>query len=372
MMNLRRLATWHFLVLTLGLAACGPAPTPSPTPTQTPNPPTATATATATRRPLPTLAPTQTPSPIPTATITPGPSPTSTRQPPVESHQWQPGRVLLKFGVGDRMPTSPFGSEPELTLYADGLLIARLCQAERCSYGSRQMKREQVCSVLNTIDSLGFFDYDPDTYRSPQTGDRTVSIEVNAWRSKRVRLDQLDRWLEDPLYFVNIFGCKSCFQRPTILPALANTYYFLSHFRPEGLKPYQPERIGLWLSRPFLVGTPSPWPLASPSLTDLYERSKCADPNQSQVVPLSGSDAIRVSEAISKALAKWKAPLFTEGDLQLQVVNQWLLPDEGTAGCGETENPLPAAGLPTPAFILNCSPADGILPVPTLTPTPFP
>jgi hypothetical protein len=233
------------------------------------------------------------------------------------------------------------------------------------------LKQTGVCSILNTIDRQGFFDYDPQTFSAPQGGGRSYYLSVNAWRSNSIEIDNLDQWLSDPAWLDKQLSCTHCTTRPVILAALANTFDFLNRYHPDGLKTFQPDRLAVWISAPWLAGTPYPWLLQDIPLSQMYSQSRCTDGNSGKALEFSGTDAIKVSETINQATTLGYAPIFTDGTLTLQVVDQWLLPGENAAACQETTNQLPAANLPTPDFQIQCQPADGVLPIPTATPIPY-
>ena len=352
-----------FNLILMSLVACQ-GPTLEPTATLTIAP---SFTITFFPYPIPSQVPPRTASPLPLFTFTPGPSPTPTRQSTLESHTFQAPALLIMAGTRDLDLRTPFGTSLNFLLLGDGTLIVRDCTKDICSYNSEALNQQQVCSLMNTIDQAGFFDYDPSTFVSPQESTHKVFIQVNAWRFQAIEQDQLDQWLQNPSWLDTQLHCKNCVQNPIILPALANTYYLLQDYRPAGLKIYQPQQMGLWLSSPWVIGTPVPWTLASPSLSDLYHRSLCQSGDQNQAVILSGEEASQVSELINQVLTDGYAPIFTDGNLTLQLSNQWLLPYENPATCS---NSTPQATLimpPAQSITYSCSPADGLIPV--VTPT---
>jgi hypothetical protein len=352
------------VVLLLVLSACQQ-PTLSPTPTLTPVP---SETVTPTLHPIPTQVPSPTLIPSPRASITPGPSPTSTVMPPLAAHTWQSEGVLIMAGTRDLDARTPFGTTIDFLLLADGQLIVRNCIKDVCTFQTAQLEPKQMCALLNTLDQAGFYDYDPASFVSPQPSTHKVFIQVSAWRSLSIEVDQLDQWLSDPNWLDKQLNCKDCVEHPIILPALSTTYYLLKYYRPEGLVDYQPQKMAVFLSDPWIDGTPAPWLLDSPTLSDLYNRSRCPGSDQGQAVVLQGDESSRVSEYINQMLGDGFAPIFTEGQLKLQVVNQWLLPFENPAGCSSGSSQLTATPVPAQVYSLACSPADGL--VPLISPTP--
>jgi len=271
-------------------------------------------------------------------------------------------------GTRDLDARTPFGTAIDFLLLADGQLIVRSCTLDVCTYQTSQLESKQVCALLNTIDQAGFYDYDPASFTSPQPSTHKVFIQVSAWRSLSIEVDQLDQWLSDPNWLDKQLNCKNCVAHPTILPALSNTYYLLKNFRPQKLDPYQPQQMAVWLSAPWIEGTPVAWLLDAPTLSDLYNRSHCPGSDQTQAVVLQGDESTRVSEYLNQMLGEGYAPIFTEGSLKLQVVNQWLLPFESPAGCAAGSTPAAVTPAPAQVYNLSCSPADGLVPV--ITPTP--
>jgi hypothetical protein len=284
--------------------------------------------------------------------------------------------VLIQAARRDPLAHSPFQLDPFFVLYASGELILQQCQGNQCGLFSQQLETGEVCRLLNRIDQSGFFDYDPASYQPPESGGPSIAIQVNAWRSKAVDLDQLDQWIADPGWFARQQQCKQCPAGPQILPALLNTYDLLSRYQPVEEKPYVADRLAVWVSQPWLAGTPQPWTGTELSLTSLYQASRCSNPQQSQAVVLTGSEAGQVSELVDAATTNNNAPIFSEDPLQLQLQTRWLFPLEAAPGCGEASNTLPAANAPTPSFTLSCQPANGLADIPTsavsgYTPTPY-
>lgn len=350
------------------LGACQQVVTPTVPPT-TPAPKD-TLTVTATRKPLPTQRPSQTPSPTTAPSLTPGPAPTSTPVPPLSAHTWQPAPVLVEAARRDLQSNSPFNLNPFFVLYADGKLILQQCKSGECRLVSQQLKPAETCRLLNTFDQLGFMDYDPTTYQSPQGGGQSFLIQVNAWRSKKIELDDLENWIQDPGWFDRQHQCTLCAPRPVILPALADTFALLTRYQAAEVLPYQAERLAVWVGQPWVEGSGEAWMMPGMSLSALYSRSRCTAAGQSQAVVLAGPQAVQLAEYINTTMTRLSAPIFYEDQLKLQIETRWLLPLEAAPGCGETGSSLPLPQAPTPAFTLSCKPADGTLSIPTPTALP--
>jgi hypothetical protein len=349
-----RLRFWVMLgTMIIWLTACqqGVPPTaPVEIPTLTTLP---SETATATRGPIPTQRPSPSPSSTTIPSRTPGPAPSGTPVPPLSAHTWQPAPVLIQAARRDQNTRSLFTLIPFFVLYADGQLVLQRCQNGQCSLTSQQLKPQETCRLLNSIDQLGFLDYDPATFQSPQGGGQSVLIQVNAWRSKTIELDDLDRWIEDPDWFDRQHQCSQCAPRPLILPAMEHTYQLLTRYQPTETVPYTADRLAVSVSQPWLQGSPEAWMEQDLTLSDLYAASRCPDPTQSQAVILSGSQARRLSEYINNAMTRLVAPIFSQDLLTLQIETRWLLPLEAAPGCGEASNTLPVKAAPPPAITLS-------------------
>jgi len=129
-----------------------------------------------TRTPRPTR--TIVPSRTPTRTITPTPtltaSLTSTLLPQLIAHKWQPKSVLVKLESGGGDGCCVYSYPPAFVLYANGrLIVNRRFEEngeERTQLLTKVFPRQELCSVLNTIDQTGYLYYDPSSYH-PQSGE---------------------------------------------------------------------------------------------------------------------------------------------------------------------------------------------------------
>jgi hypothetical protein len=143
-----------------------------------------------------------------TSAVSPTSSPTrtSTPQPPLVEHEWQPEWVLLSFnftsgdGGGDLRP--PLA--PKFILYADGNLFVERFLEKGSQFLVKKLERKEICQTLNTLDQIGFLDYDPSSYEfiggGPYVmGAGGVSIEVNSWKSHNGNYYILSRSLYDEL-----------------------------------------------------------------------------------------------------------------------------------------------------------------------------
>ncbi|MBN2256578.1 MAG: hypothetical protein JW704_01990, partial [Anaerolineaceae bacterium] len=144
------------------------------------------------------------------------PSPTPRIDPAQGLREWMPSPILIQAGTIHDQKRDPFDRDPFFILYADGTLIQKDCADNSCDYTSAQINTKQICSLLNTIDLYGFFDYDPSSYVTPLVGGEITYLEVNAWRNQSIALYQLQDWLEDPDWLNRILGCDDCRKAPEI------------------------------------------------------------------------------------------------------------------------------------------------------------
>jgi hypothetical protein len=284
--------------------------------------------------------------------------------------EWVPASILVQAGLIHDEKRDPFDQDPTFVLYADGTLIQKGCAAASCDYTIVQLNTKQICSLLNTIELVGFFDYDPSSYRTPLAGGEITYLEVSAWREQRIALYQLTDWLEDPNWLGRLLDCDGCREPPEIKPALSETYWLLDGFSVPGAVTYHPSSLAVWLSAPELAGEPVDWTLGALTLSRLAGMTQCPNAGQQQAVMLSGSEAENLASYINQITNQGLSPIFSEGSLVYQVTTRWLLPYEQAAGCGESTNQFPSMDIPIIDTPMICHVNDGI--IPTATPTLFP
>ena len=301
------------------------------------------------------LFPTNTPRPTPLIDLTHG------------FREWLPEPILIQAGIIHDLKRDPFDRDPSFVLYADGTLIQKGCVASSCDFTSTQLNTKQICSLMNTIESYGFFDYDPSGYKTPIAGGEITYLEVKAWHEQSIALYQLTDWLEDPNWLNRLLDCDNCREPPLIKPAISNTYWLLDGYSAPGSVTYHPSSLAIWLSAPELAGEPVDWRPGSPTLARLAEMSRCAEPGQHQAIVLSGSEAELLASFINQITNQGYSPIFSEGSLTFQVTTRWLFPYEQAAGCGESTNTFPAADIPLMKAPMSCRVSDGL--IPTVTPT---
>ena len=124
--------------------------------------------------------------------------------------EWLPGPILIQVGIIHDLKRNPFDRDPSFVLYADGTLIQKGCSASSCDFTAAQLNTKQLCSLLNTIELYGFFDYDPAGYNPPLVGGEITYLEVTAWREQRIALYQLTDWVKDPGWLDRLLDCDDC------------------------------------------------------------------------------------------------------------------------------------------------------------------
>ncbi len=303
--------------------------------------PTATRTITSTNTPTSTPGPTSTPTSIPIFSLT--------------SHKWSPEIVLARLQryAGDGGPYLEI--MPDFILYADKHLVIR----HQGKILEGYLTRQETCQVLNTIDQTGFTNYDFSWSQFYNPFDRSKStIFVNAWQSNRVPYFG-DTYLEITIPD----DCQDCGPLPYDPQAVIETFQFLDNFWMGGLTPFKPNQLVVWIfdgDRYEEDGTP--WPLTSPTLAELRQRSDCPTTNFQAAILLEGNEAKAFYSAGIRGL-------YSEGDYKASISVRPLWPYEKPPICpGGYYYKIPDPDLPLPDFTLSCTPEDGLLPIPTPAP----
>ena len=340
-------------LLALAVSAC--------TPTQadvvaTPSSTSIAATDTATLTP---------PSPTPTVTPTLSPTETSTPGPPLVAHKWSQSDPLITLDLygGDGGCNFVGYLPPRFTLMPDGSLytLEVIGYTDLLDLKTTALSRGNTCKLLNSVDQAGFFDYDPSTYIpdparwSPWImGAPHTAISVEAWRSNAIDLYGVEAFVGAQEYYERTGEvCPLCTNPeffPAILPALRNTYKLLSGYQPGSLRPYQPQRVGVWIAPGIDADKwdAVDWPLKSLSVADLA--SLPADPNGAPVAILTGAKAAAVETMFGQKINACGMVVMDGFDIY-RVFARPLLPNEYPS-------------TPLRQVSLSCSPADGRLPTP--------
>lgn len=298
--------------------------------------------------PTPTRTPilSATPTLTPTITLTPTLTITPTKVPPLVAHTWQPEHVLVKLQHSRGDSSFKAQSPPTLILYANGqLIISGQSRDFQFQPMTKVLSQSESCALLNTIDQVGFFDYDDSTY-DPGIDNGVTQIQVDAWRSNISYNTVLPSMI-----YCTYDNCDLASPDLVILPAIRNTFLLLDNYYVEGLRPYKSDQLLVWLSPPWNESG-VPWPLESISLADLLSLRN-SEKNSLPVI-LEGS-------IISEWVENVPNGVYEEGELKLAVYSRPLWPYEYVKSGWTVDIPDPA--IPPPDFTLSCSPEDGVLPI---------
>jgi hypothetical protein len=293
-----------------------------------------------------------------TSTLTTTPEPTQV--PTLEAQTWVTDNPLvMSYGSsGDGCCQHPW--PPEFVLYSDGQLFIWAQTEQGSQLLTKQLARQEVCAFLNTVDQLGFYDYNQETYQIDRYGQKieyfsiegsnTQHISINAWRSNAVSLYGLRSYLNaDPSIFDLPKG--SFFQSPIILPALKNTFLLITSYMPSDMEIFQPEFLEVWLIGSEISGENTrTWPVEEPSLEYLINNAQADESynnwtgQSSRKIVLAGSTAREVFDLFSQKL---DSQVFTDGKNTVEIIALPVLPYTD----GYEESPTPSS--------MHCAPSDG-------------
>ena len=341
----------------------------------------------------PTLAPSHTPIPLATAipsetksltsTITPTftITPTSTPQPPLTEHEWNPENVLIlmRESLGDGGMFIGDLGPPQYILYADGTLFITQSIVVDDNHQTRllvkNLTRDEICQHLNTLDQIGFLDYDSSNYdfggKPLITGAPSIYFEVNAWNSKSGWYSGLSYYIEDQ----SIREYYGQIGFPNISPALSDAYYFLNKYPEDGFEIYKPNRLAVWVGQeeyisPEILSHANDWQFGNLPLEKLINDAETIPGSgDRKIIILSGKDAISLYDYLGNVI---DLRIFGLEDTNQGVKRYYelfarpLLPYEipGEYQTGYMSI-IPAPDSPKPNFKLTCYPTDGVLSIPT-------
>lgn len=340
--------------------------------------------ATETQEPLTVRTETQTV----TSTVSPARSPTmtSTPQPPLVEHEWEPEQALMlfRFTAGDGGGIIAQSAPPRFILYADGgLFVTRSTEDDsRQQLFFKKLTREEICQNLNTLDQIGFLDYDPSTYEFVGDGPMMmgapgVYMEVNSWKSHKSHYYELGLFIPDKLtgrtpaeLRMQDPGENMEYSSPVISPALQTAYYFFTEYSVQGFEIYQPERLAVWLvplkSMTDEAATAREWTLTNLSLDQLSAQVDIMDDEfLNDTIILKGKDASLAFNEFDRSFSldgRYYFQTSPDGEKEYYLVYaRPLLPYEVQTS-PETYEIMDS---PKPDFKLKCYPSDGVVPPPT-------
>lgn len=350
------------------LGACNASTSISPTPTSTATQATSTPIlATSTILPTETRTPTSTQVPTPT----PWPTATPLPIPPLITHTWQAGPVLIRYASGYGDGGMPVDLAIPTILYADGTIITGKLGTNYTEIMQGKLSRKEVCALLNTIDQTGFFkltleEWRWDSYQA-QVNDFSIGdglpvsiIDVQTWMTQTVAFNDLDILTDESKEKLD--PVKDRYPPKAIRDVKALKVYL----QLKSLKRYMPDRLLLTVTSygQWTEGKDWPkWPLSSPlstliSSTVLYT---------GQLVPhaiIQGPEALWLYKKYYQQRFIYDGANFNEDDFAYNVSAIPLLPLESFNAKASGELTIPSSDVPITTTTLTCYPTDGVLPIP--------
>ncbi len=246
-----------------------------------------------------------------------------------------------------------------MILYSDGRLITNeLLPQENDEMEfilqERQLTTQQICSLLNTVEQTGFFDYDIAEYEDGVGLASYTWIEVNGQRSRQLYLHALGR--------------------PEADPALLDTYRLLANLVGIDRMSYQPERVAVWIQplegeQDFrdVMDDRGEWSLERLSLQELAGQAvPSEDPfnHRGGITVIEGENASALYDLFEGAPYPHTERIYSQNGQKYFVAVRALLPYETSGGQVGQSPVIPSPDLPIEPSQLTCSPADGLMEVP--------
>lgn len=331
---------------------------------------------TSTPRPTRTKSPSHTPAPSLTLTPTVTPSLTGTPQPSLTAHEWKPENLLFSMEWTNGDGCCEFPHPPRIILYADGnMFLTRsiiVNDISRYQVLSRQLSRQELCQNMNTLDQIGFLDYDPSTYvfnsePAVEGGGKTV-IDVNAWKNVYGAFDSLGAYVDLESWSGSGKGI------PVILPALRNAYLLFHNYPEDGFIRHKSKDFGLWIMPMYsqdslfikgnLLGE---WPFDDMSIKSIMQD------NNSTIKTGLEIQFLKISRDTANEIYDFVGGTFDDGDTVYEIQEDGtkkyfyvfirpLLPFEEPSA---TESDFSARDTPRIIDVLSCFPSDGVTPIST-------
>jgi len=288
-----------------------------------------------------------------------------TPQPTLIPHEWKPNPVLITYSqdsFGFCADICPPDSSPFI-LYGDGTLIIHgpyNPDNGEWHYLYKKLNQSEVCRILNTIDQTGFFDFDPSTYStSGVTDSGNWRVEVYAWRNKDISLYGLG----DEVNFLN--QDPSLSPSDTIKPSsVRNTFTLLYNFPLTGLDVYIPKLLGVWIWKSsFGLPRTKTWTVDNISLAKLYKKAGSLVDALPRPIYLDGKDAENIYAMFDNSNYYGEV---TQNGVGYGVYVRPVLPFEQISR--DKSALVPDAKQIKLLPSLQCSPADGTMPIPPYGP----
>jgi hypothetical protein len=271
-----------------------------------------------------------------------------TTVPIVAEHTWNPAPILLEYRTSGLDLLNP----PSLILFGDGLLVkGQRSAATGWVPLGRVLSRQEVCSLLNTLDALGFFETGPDSYSNPWPEGVETTIHVDAWQENYASGIGLACFVlaEDPS--TCCLPDVEC-QIPEIAEVLSQVIHLLEAYDPGGLQLQASDGVVVVFREPAQPESATrDWPLVDLPLAEVYRRF--VDQNEARnPLVLTGDEA-----------RQWQGNIlpgqYAEGSLMVYVSSRPLWPRETP---GQYLGFFDFIARTAPGEPLTCSTQDGFVP----------
>lgn len=248
------------------------------------------------------------------------------------SHTWDAPPILavLYEGPGYSPAEYAFSSAtPTFVLYADGrVVVVRSCYTVECEKHmilESHLGPEEVCEVLQSIESYGYFDFDMASYHGlGMTDAGTTWIAVNSWHTRTVSAYALGGAINQNL---------------NVPEGLAKTFKRLESFDLPLAKPYRPSRVAVMVTKTEFSPEMPNWPLSTPTLSELIRSVNQA----TGYLTLEGQPAQQIYDLIGENVMQ----AFQENGVAYRVTPRPMLPLETWEPSGYWSNHYPFPLTPT-------------------------
>ena len=287
------------------------------------------------------FAPTSTPTPPPTPTFTQTPRPTqtptlaATPTPVFATYPWK--HVWFKYTMESPPEvTEQFGltEEPLLVIYTDGMMIA--ARSGDPKVRTKLLNTKEVCSFINRLDELGFNELEDS--RSTEEANPLYDFGTKYQPVEEGDFASLTVYLTNP-QSVNFFEpYRKFLARP-----MRRIMEFVETYNPGALKPYEPDRLIVFVQRGRAEGTDEKvrvrdWTVETFSLGNAADQPYTF---------LEGQAAVNVYNL----LVKYETHIYLENEMEYTVTMRLLYPHE-IVDVGS----VPLAAPTEERFPVNCNP----------------
>ena len=287
------------------------------------------------------FAPTSTPTPPPTPTFTQTPRPTqtptlaATPTPVFATYPWK--HVWFKYTVESPPEvTEQFGltEEPLLVIYTDGTMIA--ARAGDSKIRTRVLNTKEVCSFINKLDELGFNELEDS--RSTEEANPLYDFGTKYQPVEEGDFASLTVYLTNPQSVSFFEPYRKFLARP-----MRRIMEFVETYNPGALKPYEPDRLIVFVQRGRAEGTDEKvrvrdWTVETFSLGNAADQPYTF---------LEGQAAVNVYNL----LVKYETHIYLENEMEYTVTMRLLYPHE-IVDVGS----VPLAAPTEERFPVNCNP----------------